>query len=45
MELKFEKPALKIVRFDVRDVLMASPSNPDVPTGTGEWETPIIPTP
>ena len=48
MEMKFEKPELKIIRFDVKDVLTASgaPSESDeVPPTTDEWETHFIPNP
>lgn len=45
--MEFEKPALEIIRFDVKDVLTASgtPSDTEVPPTTEEWETPFIPTP
>lgn len=46
--MEFEKPALDIIRFDVKDVLTASgaPSESDVvPPTTEEWETPFIPNP
>jgi hypothetical protein len=49
--MKFEKPELKLVRFDVKDVLTASGNNNDdtgeqttsEQTTSGEWDTPVVP--
>ena len=51
MEKTFEKPELKLVRFDVKDVLTASGNNNDdtgeqtssEQTTSGDWDTPVIP--
>lgn len=48
--MRFEPPDLKIIRFEAKDVLTASPWDlPEVsgdqtePTGSNGWETPIYP--
>ena len=46
MEKTFEKPELKLVRFDVKDVLTASGNNNEdtsEQTTSGDWDTPVIP--